>query len=211
MNYTVTVTKHQYCYDIEANSIEEAAELATVEAEENPSNYSFHNSMALVSKDLQNRFGINPSDADNRAALFLIQQVKLKDGNTSLGHYDHKNLEHIDMIAKATARFNELYIDKVDEYKPGDPALMTDIMKTLKEDVKTWTQLPPPPATQKTWAKDLQKGKLSLKADKSSLEKIKVNANTEVLMYSEVFKDPKCNVTFRQTPVGDPINIPEKE
>ena len=39
MNYTVTVTKHQYCYDIEANSIEEAAELATVEAEENPSNY----------------------------------------------------------------------------------------------------------------------------------------------------------------------------
>ena len=63
--------------------------------------------------------------------------------------------------------------------------------------------------------RDLQtlknEGKLSLKADKSSLEKIKVNANTEVLMYSEVFKDPKGNVTFRQTPVGDPINIPEKE
>ena len=39
MNYTVTVTKHQYCYDIEANSIEEAAKLATMEAEENPSNY----------------------------------------------------------------------------------------------------------------------------------------------------------------------------
>ena len=37
--YTVTVTKHQYCYDIEANSVEEAAELATQEAEENPSNY----------------------------------------------------------------------------------------------------------------------------------------------------------------------------
>ena len=63
--------------------------------------------------------------------------------------------------------------------------------------------------------RDLQtlknEGKLSLKADKSSLEKIKVNANTEVLMYSEVFKDPKGNVTFRQTPVGDPINIPEKQ
>ena len=39
MNYTVTVTKHQYCYDIEANSIEEAAKLATLEAEENPSSY----------------------------------------------------------------------------------------------------------------------------------------------------------------------------
>ena len=39
MNYTVTVTKHQYCYDIEANSIEEAAKLATMEAEKNPSNY----------------------------------------------------------------------------------------------------------------------------------------------------------------------------
>lgn len=39
MKYTVTVTKHQYCYDIEADSVEEAAELGTAEAEENPSNY----------------------------------------------------------------------------------------------------------------------------------------------------------------------------
>ena len=88
----------------------------------------------------------------------LVQEVL----NTSLGHYDHKNLEHIDMIAKATARFNELYIDKVDEYKPGDPALMTDIMKTLESDIKAWTQLPPPAPTEKTWAKDLHKGKTAL-------------------------------------------------
>ena len=63
--------------------------------------------------------------------------------------------------------------------------------------------------------RDLQtlknEGKLSLKADKTSLEKIKINNNTEVLIYSEVFKDEKGNVSFRQTPVGDPINIPEKQ
>ena len=39
MNYTVTVTKHQYCYDIEADSVEEAAHLAEIEAEENPDCY----------------------------------------------------------------------------------------------------------------------------------------------------------------------------
>ena len=39
MIYTVNVTKHQYFYDIEADSVEEAAHLAEIEAEENPSNY----------------------------------------------------------------------------------------------------------------------------------------------------------------------------
>ena len=39
MNYTVTVTKYQYCYDIEADSVEEAAHLAEIEAEENPDCY----------------------------------------------------------------------------------------------------------------------------------------------------------------------------
>ena len=63
-----------------------------------------------------------------------------------------------------------------------------------------------------TIIQDLQKlkneGKLSLKADKSSLEKMKINNNTEVLIYSEVFKDEKGNVSFRQTAVGDAITIP---
>ena len=40
MNYTVIVTKTQYCYDVEADSVKEAIHLAEVEAEENPDCYS---------------------------------------------------------------------------------------------------------------------------------------------------------------------------
>ena len=63
-----------------------------------------------------------------------------------------------------------------------------------------------------TIIQDLQKlrneGQLSLKADKSSLEKIKLNNTTEILMYTEVFKDERGNVSFKQTPVGNAISIP---
>ena len=107
--------------------------------------------------------------------------------NTTLGHYDHKNLEHIDMIARATARFNELYIDKVDEYKPGDPRLLPDIMKTLETDIEAWTKEPPPPATKKTWAKDLQKGKLSLKEAQQDGTSLVDALSTDLLDGSEKY------------------------
>ena len=65
-----------------------------------------------------------------------------------------------------------------------------------------------------TVIQDLQKlrdeGKLALKADKTDLQKFKVNKNTEVLLYTEVFKDEKGNTSFRQTPVGNPISTPRE-
>ena len=50
---------------------------------DNSLNFSFHNSIDNVSKNLQENFNISASEATNRAALFLIQQINLKGGNTS--------------------------------------------------------------------------------------------------------------------------------
>jgi len=84
--------------------------------------------------------------------------------NTTLGHYDHKNIEHKQMMNRANARFNVLYTKLAPTVDPDDgpEVLHNAVLKQLGDEISMWMMEPPPEPTQRTWLKDLHKGKTFL-------------------------------------------------
>ena len=114
-----------------------------------------------------------------------LVQTKL---NTALGHYDHKNMEHKQMMARANARYNVLYSSLKDSYPPEKHAdLHAEVLKRLGIDIDGWMTEPPPPPTKKTWLQDLHKGKTSLKTARDEGTSYKDTLSTKLLDGSETY------------------------
>ena len=117
----------------------------------------------------------------------LVQRVL----QTSLGHYDHKDIEHIRMMSRAEQNYNVLYNQLVDTYPPEKRnELNLEIERRLESNIRNWVTEPPAPPTKNTWLTDLHKGKTFLStAHKEGSTPIQTLSNKLIDGSEKYYKD----------------------